>query len=112
MLKTNGNIMTAESSRILVLFKKPINNYFSSKFRSFYHPWHFSYNSLSNLLEFFNFSIVRSNRCFDKNDMLFIARKMDKIYHKPKLIADKYTNVTNFFKKWVKESIFFNRSIC
>ena len=110
-LKTNGHIMIAESSRILVPFKKPINNYFNSKFRSFYHPWHFSYNSLSNLLEICNFRIVRSNRYFDENDIFVIARKMDKTSHKPKLIADKYINVTNFFKKWKKESIFFNKLI-
>ncbi len=103
--------MIAESSRILVPFKKPINNYFNSKFRSFYHPWHFSYNSLSNLLEICNFRIVCSNRYFDENDMFVIARKMNKMSHKPKLIVDRYTSVVNFFKKWKKESIFFNKLI-
>lgn len=95
-LKTNIHIMIAESSRILVPFKKHINNYFNSKFRSFYHSWHFSYNSLSNLLEICNFRVVRSNRYFDENDMFVIARKMDKISHKPKLIVDKYIAVCQF----------------
>lgn len=101
--------MIAESSRILVPFKKPINNYFNSKFRSFYHPWHFSYNSLSNLLEICNFRIVYSNRYYNENDMFVIAKKMNKKSHKPSLVIDKYINVINFFKRWKKEDIFFSK---
>jgi SAM-dependent methyltransferase len=59
-LVDKGFLMIAESSRILVPFKKPIYNYFNSKFKSSYHPWHFSYNSLQNLLEICNFRVVLS----------------------------------------------------
>lgn len=103
-LKKKGLLMIGESSRLLVPFKKVINNYFNSKFKSFLHPWHFSYNSLSNLLEICNFRIVYSNRYYDENDMFVIAKKIDKKYHKPLIRIDNYINVINFFKRWKKES--------
>jgi len=43
--------------------------------------------------------------------MFLIARKMDKISHKPKLIVDKYIDVINFFKRWKKESILYKKLI-
>jgi ubiquinone/menaquinone biosynthesis C-methylase UbiE len=108
-LKTNGYLMIAESSRVLVPFKKPINNYFNFKFRSFYHPWHFSYNSLSNLLEICNFRIIFSNRYYDENDLFIIAKKMDSSTHKPFIKIDKSKEVVDFFKRWKKESLFYKK---
>jgi len=105
----SGYLMIAESSRILVPFKKPINNYFNSKAKSSYHPWHFSFNSLNNLLEISNFRIVHRNRYFDENDMFVIAKKMDNKNHKPRLVFDNYSDIVFFFKKWKRESLFFNK---
>ena len=103
-LVDRGFLMIAESSRILVPFKKPIYNYFNSKFKSSYHPWHFSYNSLQNLLEICNFKVVFANRYYDENDLFIICQKQDKKYHKPKIIIDNYKKVVDFFRRWKIES--------
>ena len=103
-LVDRGFLMIAESSRILVPFKKPIYNYFNSKFKSSYHPWHFSYNSLQNLLEICNFRVVFANRYYDENDLFIICQKQDKKYHKPKIIIDNYKKVIDFFRRWKIES--------
>ena len=106
-LADNGFLMISESSRILVPFKKPIYNYFNAKFRSSYHPWHFSYNSLQNLLEICNFRVVFSNRYYDENDLFIICQKQNSKYHKPKIIIDNYKKVSDFFHRWMIESKFY-----
>ena len=103
-LVDKGFLMIAESSRILVPFKKPIYNYFNSKFKSSYHPWHFSYNSLQNLLEICNFRVVFANRYYDENDLFIICQKQDKKYHKPKIIIDNCKKIIEFFRRWKIES--------
>jgi len=103
-LVDKGFLMVAESSRILVPFKKPIYNYFNSRFKSSYHPWHFSYNSLSNLLEICNFRVVFANRYYDENDLFIICQKQDKKYHKPRITVDNYKKVIRFFRRWKDES--------
>jgi SAM-dependent methyltransferase len=104
ILVDDGFLMIGESSRILVPFKKPIYNYFNSKFKSSYHPWHFSYNSLQNLLEICNFRVVFTNRYYDENYLFIICQKQDKKYHKPKIMIDNYKKVIDFFRRWKIES--------
>jgi len=105
-MSKNGHLLIAESSRILVPFKKPIYNYFN-----FYnhtentHPWHFSFNSLSNLLELGGFRIVHHNRFYDENDMVVIAKKRN-LNSKPKFIKDDYKKIKLFLKKWKENSFF------
>ena len=111
-LVDNGFLMISESSRILVPFKKPIHNYFNSKFKSSYHPWHFSYNSLQNLLEICNFRVVFVNRYFDENDMFVVAKKKNKKNnYPPQIIVDNYLDIINFFKRWKIESNFYKKLI-
>ena len=74
-LKKNGLLLVSESSRT-VPYKKPIYNFFvSGHHAKNTHPWFFSYNSLSNLLEICGFSIIASNRYYDENDLVIIAQK-------------------------------------
>ncbi len=104
-LKKNGLLLIAESSRILVPFKKPIYNFFVSKYETNNtHPWFFSYNSLSNLLEISGFRIVSNNRYYDENDLVVVAKKISKSSHKPKIKIDKYKKVLKFLKEWEKFS--------
>jgi SAM-dependent methyltransferase len=106
-LVDKGFLMIAESSRILVPFKKPIYNYFNSKFKSSYHPWHFSYNSLQNLLEICNFRVVFVNRYYDENNLFIICQKQDKKNHKLKIVIDNYKKIIKFFRRWKIESNFY-----
>ena len=105
-LKENGLLLISESSRILVPFKKPIYNFFVQKHETKNtHPWYFSYNSLSNLLEISGFRIIKNNRYYDENDLVIIAQKKNVKTHKPKIIIDDPKKVFKFLKEWKKFSI-------
>ena len=105
-MKKNSHLLIAESSRILVPFKKPIYNYFNIyNHTENTHPWHFSFNSLSNLLELSGFRIINHNRFYDENDMIVIAKKRN-LDSKPKFIKDDYKKVELFLKKWKENSFF------
>jgi len=105
-MSKNSHLLVAESSRILVPFKKPIYNYFNYfNHTENTHPWHFSFNSLSNLLELGGFRIVDHNRFYDENDMVVIAKKRN-LNSKPKFIKDDYKKIKLFLKKWKENSFF------
>ncbi len=102
-LKKNGLLIVAESSRILVPFKKPITNYFNPKMDVGYaHPWHWSFNSLNNIFKVCGFELIKNNRYWDENDMVLIFR--NSMNFNQKYILDNYSQVINFFKRWKSES--------
>tara|TARA_B100001057_G_scaffold445403_1_gene483059 strand:- start:706 stop:1638 length:933 start_codon:yes stop_codon:yes gene_type:complete len=104
-LKENGLLLISESSRILVPFKKPIYNFFVQKHETQNtHPWYFSYNSLSNLLEISGFRIIKNNRYYDENDLVIIAQKKNIKTHTPKIKIDDPKKVVKFLKEWRKIS--------
>ena len=109
-LKKGGLLLISESSRILVPYKKPIYNFFVSEHAANNtHPWFFSYNSLSNLLEICGFSIVAANRYYDENDLVVVAQKKNKKKHIPKIKIDEIKNVKNFLTDWEKNSFFLKK---
>lgn len=109
-LKVGGLLLVSESSRILVPPKKPIYNYFVSDYEAKNtHPWFFSFNSLSNLLEVSGFRIIESNRYFDENDIIVVAKKMNKKNFKPKILIDKFQHIKIFLKDWEKSSYFLKK---
>jgi len=102
-LNENGYLLIGESSRILVPYKKPINNYFNSKKKTgAWHPWHFSYNSLVNLLNINRFKVIYTNRFYNEDNMFLVFKKIKKPISKLKV--DKYTDVIKYFKNWLKIS--------
>ena len=102
LCKKNGYLLIAESSRILVPYKKPIQMYFSKKNPDL-HPFHFSKNSLCNLLVLNKFKLVYVNRYIDSDSLVVIARKINCI-EKEKLKLDDYNKVKNFFSSWYNDS--------
>ena len=102
ILNKNGYIVIAESSRMLVPFKKPIQMYFG-KGNPDIHPFHFSKNSLTNLLLINKFKPVYVNRYIDSDYLLIIAKK-DVAIHEKKIKLDNFRKVKYFFKRWYKES--------
>ena len=100
-LKENGYLVISESSRILVPFKKTLDNYFVKKYETNNsHPWHFSINSLSNLLEISGFRVLETNRFYDQNDLVVIAQKKNKTKHKPKIKIDHMNDIKKYFIAW------------
>ena len=108
-LSKDGFLLVGESSRILIPFKKSIYNYFNSKIdTNNSHPWHFSINSLSNILEATGFRIIKTNRFNDENDLIVLAKKRP-TYLKPKFKIDDPKKITLFLKKWVELSDFLKK---
>lgn len=98
MLKPGGYLVIGESSRILVPFKKPLTYYFS-KLPVDLHPYHFSANSLSNLVKLAGFKITNINRYFDTDYLCLIAQKLDSPIEGEYEIDD-FNQVLSFFERW------------
>lgn len=109
LIKKNGYLVVAESSRILVPFKKPLQMYFG-KNKPDLHPFHFSKNSLSNLLILNKFKPIYVNRYIDSDYLLIIAKKIDNIESK-NLKIDKAEDVKKFFKRWHRESLHYKKDL-
>jgi 2-polyprenyl-3-methyl-5-hydroxy-6-metoxy-1,4-benzoquinol methylase len=105
MLKPGGYIVVAEGSRILVPFKKPLHMYFSPLPVDL-HPYHFSANSLTNLLKVNNFKIEFINRYIDSDILCIIGKKVQKLEN-PNYEVDDYKDVLSFFERWDKDSMFY-----
>jgi len=105
MLKPGGYIIVAEGSRILVPFKKPLHMYFSPLPVDL-HPYHFSANSLTNLLKVNNFKIEHINRYMDSDILCIIGKKVHKLENSNYEVDD-YKDVLNFFERWHKDTKFY-----
>lgn len=110
ILKKNGYIVIAESSRILVPFKKPIQMYFGKKSNPDVHSFHFSKNSLRNLLIINGFRPIYINRYIDSDWLVIIGKKINKI-EKEKIKTDKYLEVKKFFQDWYNHSKRFKKEL-
>lgn len=102
LINDNGYIIVAESSRVLVPFKKPLEMYFGNPYPDT-HPFHFSKNSLTNLLIINKFKPIYINRYIDTDYLVVIAKKTKKI-HKEKIKLDNYKEVYKYFDNWYKYS--------
>jgi len=108
IIKKNGYVVIAESSRILVPPNYTLDYYFSlkQKINTFLdYPWRFSFNSLRNLLLLFNLEVTNFND-YVHNDNLVIVAKKSKLKNK-KYKVDNYKTVYAFFKKWKRYTEFF-----
>ena len=103
-LENDSYLCVSESSRILVPFRKKLNDYFNKRYIADIHPWHFSYNSISALLGISGFDVIYHNRYQDSDVMLVIAKKTKKIRKKFKI--DNYKNLIKFFRDWDKITSF------
>jgi ubiquinone/menaquinone biosynthesis C-methylase UbiE len=107
-LKPDGRIVVAESSRILVPFKKPLFNVYSDAVVADLHPWFFSANTLCTLLRAVGLSIEYINRHYDQNDLVVIFKKDEKDENDEPFVFDDYTRVIDFFERWHLETGYYN----
>jgi len=103
ILKTGGKIVVAEGSRILVPFRKPLNMYFSPLPVDL-HPYHFSVNSLTNLLKVIGFTTPLRNRYLDSDCLCVIAEKGQDKCQVENFEADDWREVLDFFDRWDRET--------
>ena len=106
MLNDDGVIFIATGSRILVPFKKPLQNYIPEETNLDIHPFHFSANSIKALLNNAGFKSMIYNRYIDTDYLCVIARKKGR---KPKKIkyCDNPGEIKKFFSRWHKESLYY-----
>ena len=78
--------------------------YFSRVQKPDMHPFHFSKNSLINLLVLNKFKIVYVNQYIDSDYLLVIAKKTNKVQIRD-IKLDNFKKVKLFFKDWYKNSL-------
>jgi len=105
LTKEGGLVCVAESSRVLVPFRKSLRDYFSRTMPADLHPSNFSANTLRCLMQICGLEICYVNRYFDSDVLLVIGKKVS---HKiePSYV-DNQTNVVEFFKEWHRQTRYF-----
>lgn len=103
--KIGGLVCIAESSRVLVPFRKSLHDYFSKSEPADLHPSNFSVNTLRCLMEICGLDIVYVNKYFDSDVLLVIGRKTNTVQSSG--YADNPAIVADFFRKWAEASRFF-----
>jgi 2-polyprenyl-3-methyl-5-hydroxy-6-metoxy-1,4-benzoquinol methylase len=103
--KTGGYVCVAESSRILVPFRKSLNDYFSKTLPADLHPSNFSVNTLKLLMQLAGLEIVFINRYFDSDVLLIMGKKVSHQVE-PKFFDDQM-QVVEFMREWTHASEFF-----
>jgi 2-polyprenyl-3-methyl-5-hydroxy-6-metoxy-1,4-benzoquinol methylase len=102
ILKDGGHIVVATGSRILVPFKKPLHDYFSSN-PADTHSFRFSANTLRGILAVSGFEVVHVNPYIENDFLCVIAEKRDK-KEKIEWQGDDYKEVHDFFDRWHRET--------
>jgi ubiquinone/menaquinone biosynthesis C-methylase UbiE len=103
--KTGGYVCVAESSRILVPFRKSLNDYFSKTLPADLHPSNFSANTLKLLMQLAGLEIVFINRYFDSDVLMIVGKKVSHQVE-PKFFDDQM-QVVKFMREWALASEFF-----
>jgi hypothetical protein len=103
--KMGGHVCIAESSRILVPFRKSLSDYLSLTNPADLHPSHLSANTLRCLMQLAGLEIVYTNRYFDSDVLLVIGKKVD--YPVVPNYFDDQKSVVSFMKKWAEVSEYF-----
>lgn len=102
LLKDDGFLTVATSSRILVPFKKPLHYYLNSLVSAL-HPFFFSANALRNLFTNAGFKIEHVNRFID-TDYLVITGRAERQASRPAVTKDDWLEVISFFERWHEET--------
>jgi len=108
-IKDGGYICVADSSRIMVSYRKSLRDYFSSWHPLDVHPFYFSYRSMTALLAVVGFNIVYSNRYFDSDVLCLIAQKGEMPKDDCLIDVDVPSDVGIFMKKWHEASKYFEK---
>lgn len=104
----DGFVAIGTGSRILVPFKKRLNDYIGiSPGSADTHAFRFSANTLRGLLAKAGFEVLHTNRYIDTDWLVMLAKKQPK----GKSISwekDDWRKVSDFFSRWDKETQYYN----
>lgn len=100
-IENNGYLVIADSSRLLVPFRKSLRDLFNASHPADSHPYFFSANSLCALLRCAGFTPVFVNRYFDSDVLLVIGQKQDELPSDDVLApCDAAEDIRAFFSKY------------
>lgn len=100
-LKPDGHLVVATGSRILVPFRKPMSQYFSTEPQDL-HAFRWSYQSLCAIMEKHGFAVQRPND-YLQNDVLLVHGHLSNAdWSKDEIIGDNPDAVENHFIDWYR----------
>lgn len=102
LLAIGGHVCVATGSRLLVPFKKPLHDYFSTNAADT-HCFRFSANTLQGLLAVSGFETVHVNRFLDTDYLVLLGRKVERGRKIP-WRGDDWRAVVDFFNRWHRET--------
>lgn len=110
-INEDGYLVIAESSRMLVPFRKTLGQLLNKHNPADAHPYYFSVNSLENLLKISGFTPVFTNRYQDSDVLLVIAKKesANKSLITRNFNLDNYNDVIEFFSEYKRHTNFMKR---
>ena len=106
-LAPEAYLCVAESSRILVPFRKSLHDVIPKKHPQDVHPFYFSIKSLGVLLDVCGFQTVFINRYFDSDILMIIAQKKFQPHENDIVHVDAASDVLTFMNSWHEQSIYF-----
>lgn len=106
-LAEDGYLCVAESSRILVPFRKSLGDLLSRVHPTDTHPFYYSQRSLSALLRVTGFEPVFFNRYFDSDVLIVIAKKLPTPGRTQMIEVDDPGAVIEFMEKWIDVTDYF-----
>lgn len=107
ILKPRGHVVVATGSRILVPFAKPLSLYLG-KNPVDTHPSRFSFNTLTSLLRVCGFEAVHVSPYLNDGFLMCVIGRKAAVPKRPKIVKDDYRKVAAFFKKWHKDSTWYD----
>jgi hypothetical protein len=109
-IKDDGLLVIAESSRLLVPFRKSLDDLLTKMHPADTHPFYWSKNSLSALLICAGFEPIAVNRYFDSDVLLIIAKKRPVLPKEDiEIEADDADLVLEFFAEYCKLNQFYEK---
>lgn len=105
LLKPGGYLAVATGSRILVPFKKRLQDYYGVNPRDT-HCFRFSANTLKGVLATNGFEVKHENRYIDTDYLVMVAQKCPQEKEIP-WTGDDFLKVYDFFARWHAESIYY-----
>lgn len=107
-IKDGGLLVVAESSRLMVPFKKSLSDLLTKTHPADTHPFYWSKNSLSALLKCAGFEPIAINRYFDSDVLAIIAKKNPKLPEDNIVVeSDDVNLVLKFFNEYAKANVYF-----
>ncbi len=108
-ISESGYLCVADSSRIMVPYRKSLRDYVSQVHPLDIHPFCFSHRALAGLLRVAGFVPVYTNRYFDSDVLCIIAQRVELPAADEPIEVDDPAAVVRFMAQWHEQSLGFEQ---